>query len=249
MKAIFNDTEVAGLSLSLDDRGLQYGDGLFETIIVKESEPLLLERHFLRLKKGMLILQMEAPSYFSLDFINNKISELALLNQLDSMVVNLMVWRKPGGLYTPAGREVNWLLKCRIYQEREKTLKKVGICKSIKNAYQVFSPYKSNSLKYVLAGMEKQDRQLDDLIILDMNGHVSETVDKNIFWYDGTNYYTPSITTGCIAGVMREQLMFEWAEQGIEVKEGAYEPETLKNAEKILTCNASGVYEIENVIF
>lgn len=249
MKAIFNDTEVDDLSLSLDDRGLQYGDGLFETIIVQESEPLLLERHLLRLKKGMSILQMEAPSYFSQDFVHQKIIALARLNQLDSAVVNLMVWRKPGGLYAPVGREVNWLMKCRVYQDREKRLKKVGICKSIKNAYQVFSPYKSDSLKYVLAGIEKRDRQLDDLIILDVHGHISETVDKNIFWYDGNSYFTPSIDTGCIAGVMREELISEFASQGKEVIEGEFVPEVLENAESIFACNASGIYLIKEVIF
>lgn len=38
--------------LSLKDRGLAYGDGLFETIAVKAGQPLLLERHLLRLAEG-----------------------------------------------------------------------------------------------------------------------------------------------------------------------------------------------------
>ncbi|MEQ4602693.1 MAG: aminodeoxychorismate lyase, partial [Pseudomonas amygdali] len=39
-------------ALSLKDRGLAYGDGLFETIVVKAGQPLLLERHLQRLENG-----------------------------------------------------------------------------------------------------------------------------------------------------------------------------------------------------
>lgn len=38
--------------LSLKDRGLAYGDGLFETIAVRNGRPLLLERHLQRLETG-----------------------------------------------------------------------------------------------------------------------------------------------------------------------------------------------------
>ncbi|POZ99263.1 aminodeoxychorismate lyase, partial [Pseudomonas sp. MWU12-2312b] len=41
-----------GDALSLKDRGLAYGDGLFETIAVKAGKPLLLERHLQRLAEG-----------------------------------------------------------------------------------------------------------------------------------------------------------------------------------------------------
>lgn len=249
MKAIFNHRLVTELSLTLDDRGLQYGDGLFETIILNNNKIQLLPLHVNRLKKGMQVLKMQVPDYFSEKFFENQIELLAAANQLDSLVVNILVWRKPGGLYTPAGSEVNWLLKCRSYKRKEKILSRVGICHTVTNNYQVYSPFKSDSLKYVLAAMEKQERSLDDLIILDTEGFISETVDKNIFWYDGKRYFTPSINTGCIAGVMREQLMMNFAAKKTEVVEGNFEPEVLREAKLMLACNASGIYEIGEVVW
>lgn len=249
MKAIFNDMVVAQLSLTLDDRGLQYGDGLFETIIVKNGSIQLVENHVDRLKRGMRALQMEVPSYFTVAFFIEKITALTEINQLNTMVVNIVVWRKPGGLYTPAWNQVNYLIKCRPYEEKEKTIRKMGICRSVSNTFQVYAAYKSNSLKYVLAGLEKKEKALDDLIILDIKGNISETMDKNIFWQFGSDYFTPSLNTGCIAGVMREHLLASLIRQGKKVAQVESKPEVLKQADRIFACNASGIYEVGEVVY
>ncbi|MFW5761914.1 MAG: aminotransferase class IV, partial [Cyclobacteriaceae bacterium] len=78
---------------------------------------------------------------------------------------------------------------------------------------------------------------------------LSETVDKNLFWFDGNNYFTPSLLTGCIAGVMRKKLMAEFDTRGEKILQGEYLPEVLREAEKIFACNASGVYEVGEVVW
>jgi 4-amino-4-deoxychorismate lyase len=248
MKALFNDIVVEELMLPLNDRGLQYGDGLFETIIIKDGIGELLGKHLNRLIKGMQTLHMEVPSYFSVSYFEECIAKLGQINRTSTMVANVMVWRRPGGLYTPLEKQVNLLLKCRQYKEKDKKLKKIGICQSISNHYQPYSPYKSNSLKYVLAGIEKKESRMDDLIILDSNGHISETIDKNIYWQSNDIFYTPAIETGCIAGVMLDHLFETWNRDKKTVVTGFFEPEVLKQATKIFACNASGVYEVGEVL-
>ena len=44
-----------GEQLSVRDRGLAYGDGLFETIAVQRGQPRLLARHLARLQQGSLV--------------------------------------------------------------------------------------------------------------------------------------------------------------------------------------------------
>ena len=248
MKALFNDMIVEELSLTLDDRGLQYGDGLFETIIIKAGKIQLLDKHLSRLKKGMQVLHMETPAYFTINYFTACIARLAEINQTETMVANVMVWRKPGGLYTPLEQAVNLLIKCRPYQEKAKKLHKVGICRSVSNYYQSYTPYKSNSLKYVLAAIEKKESKMDDLIILDASGYISETIDKNIFWISDKTIFTPAVKTGCIAGVMLDHLMDTWNVERKNVVAGFYELKSLKQAEKIFACNASGVYEVGEVV-
>ena len=64
-----------------------------------------------------------------------------------------------------------------------------------------------SALPYVMAGIEKQNRGLDDLIILSTKDHVSECIASNIFWLRKGTIYTPSLRSGCIEGIRRAQLI------------------------------------------
>ncbi len=55
------DTDGPVDSLPIDDRGLQYGDGLFETIAIRDGRPRLLERHLARLSEGCRRLELPYP--------------------------------------------------------------------------------------------------------------------------------------------------------------------------------------------
>ena len=60
IKVLINGKIQAGLSI--DDRGLQYGDGVFETIAVAEAGPLCLDEHFSRLREGCERLSIPPPA-------------------------------------------------------------------------------------------------------------------------------------------------------------------------------------------
>lgn len=249
MKAIFNNQLVNDLHLTIDDRGLQYGDGLFETILVEENEIKYLDLHFDRLKKGMQTLKMSVPEYFGIATFQSQISQLLEVSNLTNAVVNLQIWRKPGGRYAPVHQEVNFLIRIRKYfTSKNRILKKVNFSESIQNFPTPYSSFKSsNALKYVLAGIEQSEKAVDDLIIQDHEGYISETINKSIFWKTGDKYYTPSLDTGCIDGVMRKVVMKKCTQQGFVVQEIKANKSEILQADQVFACNVTGIYPIEEI--
>jgi branched-chain amino acid aminotransferase len=66
--------------IQIENRALRFGDGLFETMRMKDGNILLLDYHFERLFKGLHLLQFDIPAFFTKEFILNKIKELAGIN-------------------------------------------------------------------------------------------------------------------------------------------------------------------------
>ena len=55
-----------------DNRGLRYGDGIFETLKIKNGQVILEDEHFARLWNGMQVLQFEIPKHFSPEKLKRK---------------------------------------------------------------------------------------------------------------------------------------------------------------------------------
>ena len=249
MKAILNHNLTEEIYLKINDRGLQYGDGLFETIVVKDQKILFLNLHFDRLIKGMKTLQMVIPEMFGISYFESQVHELLKNNNLKDAIVNIVVWRKAGGTYQPENHQVNILLKARkLVEKKNKVLERVNY---YTNGYNYQTPYSNfktlNALPYVLAGIEKQKQQVHDLIILDHEGHISETIDKNIFWRINNNYFTPSLDTGCVAGIQRHRIIKHLRQLNISVEEVKLKKNKINEAQQVFACNVTGIYPILSI--
>ena len=76
----------------------------------------------------------------------------------------------------------------------ENPITKISFSDKIKLHFSLFSPYKTlNSLPYVLAGIEKTERNLEDLILLDSQNNISESTSANIFWIKNDKIFTPNL--------------------------------------------------------
>src|SRR4051812_14758937 len=86
--------------IGADNRGLRYGDGLFETIKIKNGALLFIDDHFARLWNGLKLLQFELPKHFHTDLLEKEILALAKKNGHETLArVRLNVFRGDGGLY------------------------------------------------------------------------------------------------------------------------------------------------------
>jgi 4-amino-4-deoxychorismate lyase len=245
----FQISEKEQLPSLADSRAFQYGDGLFETIIRQKGEIRFLSWHLQRLHAGMESLAMVNDQGINVQRITQQINKLAELNHLEDCRIKIQLWRKNGGLYTPEDNGVNILISLKALQLPTSFIKpKADFARNIRLAYSAYSFFKScSALPYVLAGLERKQRQLDELILLDVNGYISECTSSNIFWKKGGQWLTPSLETGCIAGIMRRNILTKLKEKDIAVQEVKALPEELLQAQAVFCCNVTGIYAIEQI--
>jgi branched-chain amino acid aminotransferase/4-amino-4-deoxychorismate lyase len=247
MKALYNDQFVAldEFAVGHDSRVFQYGDGLFETIAVIDGKPRYVQHHLERLKKGLEILQIQPKVPLSEEGIQLAIGRLMTENTIANRArAKLMIWRSNGGTYTPANNQGEVFLKI-LPASQPGQAKSLATCTTITNMASLLSGLKTMSaLKYTLAALEAQQMKVDDLVIKDINGNISECLASNIFWVHQGQYYTPALSTGCIDGVMRRVILESLAHKGQAVNEVEAPIEVLHSAQHIFTTNAMGVVPV-----
>lgn len=251
MDVIYNDQLISSeeVRLSFDDRSFQYGDGLFETIMYKEGKVRFFDLHMDRLSKGLQALSIAVPVIFSEKNFQERLQQLATLNgHAKNARIKIQVWRKPGGLYIPHHNEANVLISVSQPKARPKIIHNAGVAQKVQLSYSIYSAYKtSNSLPYVLAGIEMKDRALNEIILTDTAGNISECSSSNIFWIKDGQLYTPALSTGCISGIMRSHIIRQAVAEGRQINEVVEPVEILEFAENVFCCNVTGVYAFERI--
>ena len=235
------------------DRAFQYGDGLFETIRYENEQVWFWPDHVARLTAGMAALHLGWPTGFSVEAMYQQVQQLLTANTLTHQParIKVQVWRQPGGLYTPTTNQTNWLITVRPGQAFAVTEKKqVGIYDAFRLTYSPVSAYKtSNALPYILAGLYKQQHGLDDVILLHANteNYLAECQASNLFWFDEDVLYTPALETGCVGGILRQQILrqAEAVEQPVNV--GFHHWKSLTFAEAVFCCNVSGIQWLRSI--
>ncbi|MGK0295772.1 MAG: branched-chain amino acid aminotransferase, partial [Ulvibacter sp.] len=91
-----NLMQKAETSLGHDNRGLNYGDAVFETLRVSGSKIFFWEDHYFRLMASMRILRMEIPVNFTLEFLEDEVLKIVdtFSEKNSSYNVKILVWRK-----------------------------------------------------------------------------------------------------------------------------------------------------------
>jgi branched-subunit amino acid aminotransferase/4-amino-4-deoxychorismate lyase len=235
--------------LPYTDRGFQYGDRLFETMIMRKGRITFLEDHISRLKNGMKHLGYQQYKNISGEVIETIAKKLAEKNFLSELArIKLIVWRKEGGKYTPHDNGFNILIATEPHiTPVKKEWKKVGFAETVKLFHTPISRYKCHSLPYVLAGVEKNERQLEELILLDYYENIAECIASNIFWVKQGIFYTPKLNSGCIAGILRKNLLEFLEKKDIPCQKVMVGKVDLLLAENIFTCNVTGIYHILSI--
>lgn len=226
-----------------NNRSLRYGDGIFETMRWADNDIRFLQYHIERLQESMEILHMEGANKFDAYFIREKATELAKKNKLSEARIRLNIYRGGAGLYSPDTNKCNYLLEATPLENSGYRLNKTGVIIDVYREHRKpvnsLSKLKSNNaLIYVLAGVTRKKLGCDDILILNNEGFLCESLSANIFvWYNKT-LYTPALSEGCIAGVMRRIVIEMAKEYDIEVVEAQISPEILHEADEMFLTNA-----------
>jgi branched-chain amino acid aminotransferase len=237
------------------NRAFKYGDGLFETIRVRNGEILFIEAHFARLSKGLNILRMQNSKKPLTIKKFQKILQDFLLKQSDANLrIRITFFRQGAGLYTPQETAYDYFIESSKLDSASFSLNEkglyLGLCTSVQLSIDQLSNLKTTSaLPYVLAALEKKEKGWGDCLILNSKGAVAESIAANVFILKDKQVFTPALNQGCIAGVMRQNTIEIIKDLGLELCEGVILLEEIREAEEIWLSNGiRGIQWVSEVI-
>jgi branched-subunit amino acid aminotransferase/4-amino-4-deoxychorismate lyase len=230
-------------NVAFNNRAFRYGDALFETIRFCNSKVMFLKDHVTRLKLGMTVLRMNLPAELNTENVHQLIVHLLKHNaHAPNARIRLTVFRKDGGFYTPESNDISFLIESDEMEEGYDLNQKgfwVDIYADIKKSINKLSNIKSaNALMYVMAALSKQSMKLDECFLINENGSICECISSNIFVVKNGTLYTSPLSEGCVAGIMRKQIMSLATENKILTFESPITSYTLMNADEIFLTNS-----------
>lgn len=238
---------------SVRDRGLAYGDGLFETIAVKQRQPLLWDLHWERLASGCRRLKMDCPQEQALR------SELAqLLGQADpdeqqQCVVKIIITRGIGsrGYRVDESSTATRIIMLNPWPEFPASNHHEGVhcvlCDTRLAAQPLLAGIKHlNRLEQVMARMEWRADNIAEGIMLDQQNNVIEGTMSNIFFVrTATELVTPSLPLCGIEGVQRSNVIKLSEQLDIRVSKEAISRDQLSGYnEAFLTNSLIGIWPV-----
>jgi len=232
--------------LKSSNRGFKFGDGLFESMRMCNGKLQFAEQHADRLRAGMKALKMEGYALLDEYFLRQKTTELLKKNKFNGNVrFRLTIYRDGEGLYTPSINKAGYLLEAIPLEQAQYELNKKGLIidvyDEITKSINKLANYKtSNALLYVMAGLFQKQHRLDEALILNQHGFLCESTSSNVFVVYQKQIYTPALSEGCVAGVMRSVVLQLAKTHGLPLIEAQINPEILNEAEEVFVTNASG---------
>lgn len=223
--------------IKVSNRTLRYGDGLFETMRMYEGKILNADFHFERFFSGMKTLQFDIPEYFSKEFCLGTVNELLLKNSHQRNArIRLMVIRGDGNILDYEQNSTNYIIETWPLSNKLELNEhglSVDVFTDARKSCDPFSNLKSNNyLPSAMAGLFAKKNKLDDAIILNSFERVCESAIANIFIIKNKNIYTPPLSEGCVAGVMRRWMLEKFALKNYRVVEKKISIEDMLNADE-----------------
>lgn len=226
------------------NRGLRYGDGLFETMKCLNGKIILNDEHFARLWKGMQLLQFELPKHFTPEKLHQEILNLAIKNNhLKAARIRLTILRGEGGLYDAINQQPNYIIQTWALLNDTESLNSnglvMGIYKDCKKSCDILSNIKHNNyLPYVMAALKAKKEKWNDAVVLNTFGTVCDTTIANIFFIKERIIYTPALQDGCVAGIMRQHFIKQLKQTDFPCIEKIITIEELLDADEVFLTNS-----------
>ncbi len=233
--------------LSVFNRGFAYGDSVFETIRVINGKIMFWEDHYFRLMASMRIMRMEIPANFSPEFLEKEIQEIIEANELsqEPSRVRFAVYRLQGGYYTPATRDVGYVISTEKLDSPFYLLKEdfyeVELFKDHYVNSGLLSTIKSNNRAVnVLGSIFARENAYNNCFLINEKKNVVEALNGNIFLVKGNEIKTPPLTDGALNGIIRKQLINILKKtEHYSLKETSISPFELQKADEIFITNVA----------
>ncbi|SHJ70917.1 aminotransferase class IV [Pseudozobellia thermophila] len=228
------------------NRGLRYGDGLFEAMRALNGKLIFWEDHYLRLMASMRILRMEIPMNFTMEFLEERIMETVEANGLDRAParVRLTVYRNDGGRYLPESNDISYIIEADPLAEPfyvlDGTPYEVDLYKDFYVNKDMLSNLKTNNkVLNVVGSIFAEENGLQNCLLLNGDKQVVEALNGNIFVVKDGHIKTPPLEHGCLDGILRKKLIAILKKlEEYSFEEGAVSPFELQKADELFITNS-----------
>ncbi|MFT7388335.1 MAG: 4-amino-4-deoxychorismate lyase [Candidatus Endobugula sp.] len=251
-------------SIPVTDRGLAFGDGVFETMLVSNTDVDLWEYHYQRLIVGLerLHIVVDPPSLYqhmltSLEAISERQQNAqSTSEETYKGVWKLMVTRgqsqsgyMPDNNARPTLITVYKPLSADFFDKNGRFSQQgvaVHYCRERLPTSQTLAGIKSlNQLPYVLASRERQALDVQEGLILDNDGWLIEATARNVFMVKGRKLLTPRLDQCGVAGIMRRAIIERARHLGISVHEIEVSVIALEQSDEVFLSNSiSGIWPV-----
>jgi 4-amino-4-deoxychorismate lyase len=251
LSALIDGAPAGGVSVL--DRGLHFGDGVFETIACLHGRPRLLALHLERLLHGCRTLGLPPPA---VEVLCAEVAGLAAAQE--RALVKLILTRGPATVrgYAVSGREQATRIAIRYpWPVEDPILQQQGV--SVRMAAMRLGENPAlaglkhcNRLEQILARSEPDDAAAAEALMLSRSGNLVSGTMTNVFLIDGSpaRVRTPAIDSCGVAGVMRRVVLREAARAGITAMECPLTPTDLEAAAEVFLTNARvGIWPVGRI--
>jgi branched-chain amino acid aminotransferase len=155
----------------------------------------------------------------------------------------LTVYRDAEGHYMPVDSKGGFTVELKPFDPGQYALNEHGlhvdIYPEVRKPVNVLSVHKTlNCQVYIMASLWSRARGLDDCLLQNDRGNIIESSSGNLFIVSNGVLYTPSLSDGCIGGIMRMQVINLALANGMKVYECSLNPQNLLAADELFFTNA-----------
>ena len=236
-----------------NNRGFLYGDAVFETLKIVNNKILFWEDHYFRLMSSMRIIRLDIPETYTPEFLKENIIKIHQKKSLTgNSRVRITVFRYSSGKYRPESNTSSFIISSEELKESNYILNngdyKVDLFKDFYLDNQLISSIKSNNkIINVVASIYSNENGLENCILLNKNKMVVEFINSNIFAVNQGKIYTPKLSSGCLNGVMRKNLINILRLNSFEVFEEDISTFDLTKSDEIFGTNIiQGLFSVTN---
>jgi len=254
VQALFGTADSSNIPTGfLLSQGAQFGDSVFEGLLIENKQILFKHEHLLRFYRNADFMRIHVPERPLLDRWIHKAIEASGYSDAR---VRLFAFRGHSG-WGINNETDECFISIVIVGSRLRPDAQVmaGLRVVLSTAFRK-PPHSVVDLtikagaNYMLMKRGFQDalsRSADDAILLSHEGFISEACVENVFWVSEGLLHTPEVSpaTNCLPGITRQKVIDLALAQGVRVNIGQFEPEHLLSASEVfLTGTSAGIVAV-----
>jgi len=235
--------------LSSLDRGLLYGDGVFETIAANNGELQHWEDHLERLQLGCEKLNLQG---LDLQLLEKEVQQLATTSSESKYVIKIIITRGVGGRgYKPMQQALTRIVQKFPWPEYPTSYAEEGVnvtqCAFRLAKQNRLAQIKHlNRLEQVLARSEWQD-EFQEGLVCDTDDNIIEATSNNVFFQIDETLITPDLNQCGVAGVMRKKIIEHCHKTDIAIQVRNIKLSEIDNIKAMFLCNSvNGIWPVNS---